>query len=322
PPAVLEPPYIGTFNAFVSDHALPRTYQWNLTLDQNLGSSQTLSASYVGELGRRLLRQNLLFGSPNPLFNNSYIWITTNASSSNYQALQLQFRRHLSRGLATLVSYTWSHSIDDTSTDVGLDNFVKPALDRGPSDFDVRHAFNAAFAYSVPSPAGVNPALGAMLKNWLVAGIWGVKTALPVNVTVGRSDTGTDPSFSPYNTRPDLIPGVPLYIDEPSLPGGRGINPAAFSVPAEIRQGDLGRNALRAFPQVQTDFAIQRQFRLGEKIKLDWRADFFNLVNHPSFYIDGTLGYYPPFASNPTFGSGVVMVAPPRQIQFALKVDF
>lgn len=123
-------------------------------------------------------------------------------------------------------------------------------------------------------------------------------------------------------TRPDLVPGVPLYIQNSTLPGGRGINPAAFSVPTEVRQGNLERNALRGFSFMQLDFALQRQFGITDKLKLEWRGDFFNLFNSPHFYVDGNLGSFPPFQSNPTFGAATLTVGGPRQIQLALRLRF
>ena len=328
PPPSFEPPYSATFTAFGPDHTLPRSYQWNLTVDQRLGANQVLSASYVGEVGRRLLRQSVLF-DPNPRFVNSTILITTNASSSDYHALQIQFHRRMSRRLAALLSYTWSHSLDDTSTDIGDDSIAAPRLDRGPSDFDVRHAFNAAFTYNIPKPSR-NRALRAILGNWSMNSIFTASAALPINIVVDQDITQ---GLGMVEARPDMVPDVPLYIYDPTLPGGRRINPAAFSVPAEIRQGNLGRNALRGFPVTQLDLALVRQFSITERIKLQGRADAFNFLNHPNFYVDKSLGD-PPLYPNLTFGEGVLMLANsgdlsplyhgggPRSIQLSLRLTF
>jgi len=108
PPLDLDPPYSGLFTVFPPDHQLPKTYQWNITVDRAFGVAQVLSTSYVGAVGRGLLRENTFF-DPNPLFSNAQINVTTNASSSDYHALQMQFRQRMSRGLASLLSYTWSH---------------------------------------------------------------------------------------------------------------------------------------------------------------------------------------------------------------------
>ena len=322
PPVSLDPPYSGAvFNVFGPDHQLPRSHQWNLTVDQRLGANQVLSASYVGEEGRRLLRPTLLF-DPNPRFSgDSAIVLATNASSSDYHALQIQFQRRMSRGLAALLSYTWSHSIDDTSADSGNGvNLVDPRLDRGPSDFDVRHTFNAAFTYEIPSP-GWRPALRAILSNWSVGTIFTAKTALPINVTVSRGDVGSDPSF--LVIRPDAVPGVPLYLQDSTVPGGRRINPAAFSVPIETRQGNLGRNALRGFPFTQLDFDFRRQFSITDKMKLQWQVDFFNLFNHANFNVfDSEVGSFgPPLEPNARFGVAIHDVGP-RSMQLSLRLRF
>ena len=141
-----------------------------------------------------------------------------------------------------------------------------------------------------------------------------------MNVVIERGDTGTDPTLN--QTRPDLVSGVPFYIQNPTLPGGRGINPAAFNVPVEFRQGDLARNALRGLSYSDWDFAVQRQFGIGERVKLEWRADFFNLPNTSHFALDGGLGFFPPLQPNPTFGIGNRPIGSPRQIQLALRIQF
>jgi hypothetical protein len=111
-------------------------------------------------------------------------------------------------------------------------------------------------------------------------------------------------------------------MENPTSPGGREINPAAFTVPLEVRQGDLARNALRGFAYSDWDFALQRQFGIGERLKLELRADFFNVLNTPHFALDGGLGLVPPFQPNPTFGIGNRTVGGPRQIQLALRLGF
>jgi Carboxypeptidase regulatory-like domain len=336
PPASFNPPYTGLFNVFAPDHQLPRSYQWNVTIDQRLGSNQLISASYVGELGRKLLRENVLT-DPNPMFLGSNIDLTTNASSSDYQALELQFQRRISHGLAALVSYTWAHSIDDTSDDQGGNNLTDPRLDRGPSDFDVRHTLSAAFIYDIPAP-GQNRTFRTVLGNWSMGGIFAARTALPVNAYVLRGDINVDPSLvvDSGQIRPDRVPGVPLYSADPTAPGGRRINPAAFSVPVEIRQGDLGRNALRGFPLTQLDLAVRRQFELTENLKLQFRLELFNIFNHPNFgSVDSNLGFYgPPLEPEPSFGVAVQSLANtggasplynvggPRSIQVSLRLGF
>jgi hypothetical protein len=102
--------------------------------------------------------------------------------------------------------------------------------------------------------------------------------------------------------RPDLVPGVPLWIANPNVAGGKEINPAAFTIPTGAVQGDLGRNALRGFGATQVDLALRRQFALRERVSLQARADIFNIFNHPNFG--------PPinYMSSPLFGQSTQML--------------
>jgi hypothetical protein len=321
-PVSLDPPFSSVrLNVFGPDHTQPRSYHWNLTVNQSLGTNQVISASYVGEAGRRLLQQNILF-DPNPLFvSNSQINLATNASSSDYHALQVQFQRRMSRGLSALLSYAWSHSTDDVSTDQGADYLPDARVDHGASDFDVRHAFNAAFTYDMPT-RDWKPAVGAILKDWSMDAIYMAKTSLPVNAIMDRGDSEFAAEALP--ARPDQVPGVPLYLQDSTLPGGRRINPAAFSVPIEARKGNLRRNALRGFSFSQLDFDVRRQFSITEAMKLQLRVDLFNIFNHPNFIsVDGYLGFFePPLDANPTFGTATPPVGSPRSIQLSLRLRF
>jgi len=251
--------------------------QWNIGFEQSLGSKRSLSGSYVGAVGRRLLRQELLL-NPNPDFGQ--VFITTNKAASSYHALQLQFQRRLSRSLQSHLAYTWSHSIDNASSDSfphSPSTIIDARFDRASSDFDVRHSFAGAITYDIPPPP-----FGAfgkrLLRNWSVDGILMARTAAPVDVFFIR-----DIGFGPFNLRPDLVPDVPLYFQAGSLPGGRTINREAFTVPQTARQGTLGRNTLRGFSLRQLDLALRRRFAVTERINLQFRMDVFNVFNRPNF---------------------------------------
>jgi hypothetical protein len=256
---------------------LPLTMQWNVGFEQSLGSKRNLSVTYVGAVGHRLLRLELL-SNPNPNF--AQVFVTTNGASSSYHALQLQFQRRLSRSLQSHIAYTWSHSIDNASNDSFANSpstIIDPRFDRASSDFDLRHSFAGAITYNIPAPPfgafGSRP-----LRGWSVDGILTARTAAPIDVFFTR-----DIGFGPFNFRPDLLPGVPLYLKDSSFPGGRAINREAFTVPQTARQGTLGRNALRGFPLRQLDLALRRRFALTERINLQFRMDVFNLFNRPNF---------------------------------------
>jgi hypothetical protein len=327
----LDPPYSGqSFLVFDPQISLPRTYQWNLTLQQSLGAAQTITASYVGAAGRQLLRRVSMLGSSPNFTDGSVIDLTANTATSDYDALQLQFQRRLPRGLQSLLSYCWSHSIDIASSDVGTQipsKYVPPEQNRGPSDFDVRHSFQAALLYEVPGLR--HDAVSAIFRHWLFASIFAARTATPVDVTVNRL-FGVDSVAA----RPDLVPGVPLYLRDTTVAGGRRINPSAFVVPVEERQGTLGRNALRGFPLSQLDLSVGRTFYFTETLNFLIRVDSFNVLNHPNFanpsgdLSSGSLFGVSTAMANTPFGgitnglSPLFRVGGPRSLQLSLRFNF
>jgi outer membrane receptor protein involved in Fe transport len=323
-PTPFSPPFPGGIHAFDPNLKLPLTYQWNVALEQSLGASQSFTASYVAAVGRRLLETKFLFGPLPAIPDLGFALITTNGSTSDYHALQLQFQRRLSRGLQALASYTWSHAIDEISGDINNGVPTESLSLRGNADFDVRHVFSAAITYEIPSP--IREGFGkAVLGNWAIDANMRAQSAYPFTPNAGGSfDLLVLPTGEAAFMRPNLVPGVPLYIDDPNAPGGRRVNPAAFQIPPPGEQGNAGRNILRGFSLNQVDFALRRRFQLGERLKLLFRAEAFNLFNHPNFAN--------PVSSltNPLFGEATRMqgvslgVFPggPRSMQFALRFEF
>ena len=312
---------------------LPRTYQWNLALEQSVGSSQSLSATYVGAVGRDLLRVTNLF-NVNPNFQ--FVALTDNTATSDYHALQLKFQRRLSRGLQVLASHSWSHSIDIASTDAIATNLntpgtiADPDVDRGNSDFDIRHSFTAGVTYDLPSP-GSQKIVKAILSGWSLDGFVFARTAPPVNV-VGASFFAAGTQLTP---RPNVNPGVPLELHGAQFPGGKIFNRAAFSAAPAGTQGNFGRNVLRGFGAWQADVGLQRQFHLTEKLGLRFRAEFFNIFNHPNFGNPTNTLTSPLFGRSTqtlasSLGSGgangglnpLYQIGGPRSVQFALKLQF
>jgi len=352
PPFSLTIPASGNISFFDRKLKLPRTYQWNAAIEQSFGSDQTFSATYVGAIGRKLLRTPVR-STPTFLF----IFATDNSATSDYHAMQLQYQRRLSKGLQALASYTWAHSIDIASNDSSAASSPRdPNIDRGSSDFDVRHAFNAAVTYDIPTP-DVGAFGNSIIRNWSLDTIVTARSATPVNLTARSAFTGG--FFT--SVRPNLIPGIPLYLDDPTAPGGKRFNnvvptaaqvaaagcvplapvnnptnaKGAFCTPQAGHQGTLGRNVLRGFPVYQVDLALRRQFNLTERIKLQLRGEVFNIFNHPNF------GDPLSFLASPLFGQSTVMlgtslgiggaaggfnplyqIGGPRSIQLAIRLNF
>ena len=333
PPAPTVDPPVSTIVLADPHLKLPRSYQWNVALEQSIGSSQSLSLTYIGAIGRDLLRVTSLF-NPNPNF--LFVGLTDNSATSDYHALQLKFQRRLSRGLQGLASYAFSHSIDTASTDILSTNLstpgtiASPNVDRGNSDFDIRHSFTAGATYNLPSPVS-RKVIQAVLGGWSLDGFVLARSASPVNV-VGPTFIVAGIALAP---RPNVNPGVPLELQGSQYPGGKIFNRAAFTVPPAGQQGNFGRNVLRGFGAWQADVGLQRQFHVTEEVELRLRAEFFNIFNHPNFgnpindLTSPLFGRSTQTLAN-SLGSGgsnggfnpLYQIGGPRSIQLALKLQF
>jgi hypothetical protein len=176
--------------------------------------------------------------------------------------------------------------------------------ERGPSDFDIRHAISAAFTYELPRR--FTGRLARFTNGWAVDGIFRARTGFPIDVL----DTGQFMGLSLANAfRPDLVSGQPVWIADASAPGGRRLNPAAFSAAPEFVQGNLGRNAIRGFGMSQVDLALRREFSVRERRSVELRLEAFDALNHPNFadpvsYLASPLFGYSASMLNVMLGSG------------------
>jgi hypothetical protein len=326
PTISLSPPYPDPVQGFAQDLRLPRSYQWNVALEKSFGRQQVFSATYVGQAGRDLLRQQALV-QPNANFAGDFL-LTLNDAWSNYDALQLQLRRPLASGLQVLLNYTWSHSLDNASNDVvtALSNSViSGSRDYSSSSFDVRQSFSGAFGYDLPAAAR-SRALVLLTQNWSLQAVAVARTGLPFNGVVLLASPGGVLAES----RPDLVTGQPLWIANSAAPGGKSLNPAAFSVPSPPRRGTEGRNDIPGFGLTQVDLSVGRTFPITERLHLQFRADAFNLLNHPNFANPLAFVEFGTFylSSTKMLNQGLGGLSPlfqeggPRSLQLSLKLTF
>jgi hypothetical protein len=325
-------PYNTTPYGYSPHLQLPYTLHWNASIEQSLGKWQALTVSYVASRASRLLQTNFLSPTNNP--NSSFLVLVQNGLTSDYDAFQTQFQRRLNAGLTALASYTWSHCLD-----YGSNNTLYGYI-RGNCDFDVRHSFSGAVSYNLPGVSS-NAVAHAVLSHWGVDTRFMARTAFPVGL-VGSGFFGPDEKY--HSESLTLVPGQTVYLSGANCasilqaagelqtgygcPGGRGFNPNAFTN-ASSGFGNAPRNFAGLFGAWQMDTAVRREFPINERMKLQFRAEAFNLFNHPNF---GTVDEY---FGDPKFGlatgtlanalsteSPLYQLGGPRSMQFALKLLF
>jgi hypothetical protein len=305
---------------------LPYSWQWNIGVEQGIGKNQSITLSYVGANGRRLLEEQRRNVNPlNPDFQDvSYF---PSGLTSSFESLQTEFQRSMYPGIEVLASYTWAHSFDYGSTDPFY------PLVRGNSNLDVRQNLEAAASWSSP------PAQHRFLSKKRLSEGWGLdarliaRTGFPVNL-LGNF------SFDPVTGRPDysgvdLFPGRPLYLHGSQYPGRRMFNAGlnaldpALALPEAPAPGDAPRNLLRGFPEVQGNFGIRQTYQLRERLNMQLKIEAFNVFNHPNF------GYIDPSFSDLLFGQSTKMLdqsfgnagalynqGGPRALQVSVKATF
>ena len=304
---------------------------YTASIQQALPDRSTLTLAYVGSQGRNLFQRtisNLVTGfTMNPTtgvatilreFGDRYaeMDVKTSGGTSSYNAMNVNWKRQLSRGLDASLSYTWGHNIGTSAGSneaTTAENNYSFAQERGDNSSDERHVRSVNAIWRVPLGAnkrfsfGGNRVINAVLGNWQIAGFENFHTGTPINVTVSRNNvvyrnvqTGvitTNPVVSggvvqtvPVinllgggqsrgTQRPDLVPGVNPYAD-PST--GFWLNPAAFAVPAPGTFGNLARNALRGPSFSQLDMSLSKDFTIAEGKKFRLRWDVYNIFNHPN----------------------------------------
>jgi hypothetical protein len=230
-------------------------------------------------------------------------------------------------------NYTWSHELDDMpNVLLGFADQNNLKLDYGSGDIDVRHCLNADVVYDIPSPHTGSRIANGILGGWRASTILQVRSGLPYDIGLLGSFFGEN--FNPV--RPDLVPGQPIYPANYHAPDSQ-LNPAAFAAfpMSATRFGTAGRNLGRGPAFSQWDFSIMKDTRLSERFKLEFRAEFYNIPNHPNFSSpNGTLcnavsaaGVCTPNAlfgvSTSTIGTTVSFGnGTERQGQFALRLLF
>ncbi|MCS6806826.1 MAG: carboxypeptidase regulatory-like domain-containing protein [Acidobacteriota bacterium] len=299
--------------------------QWNLVLQQEITRDLAVELGYVGNKGTRLEDDNVFNIPPpgpgpiqprRPFPQFGLGVIREDGAASNYHALQAKVEKRFSQGLTFLLSYNWSKVIDNCSNDGNVacfDNPFNKAAGRAVADFDVPHRFVFSYLYELPFGRGrpfLNTLSGLanhLLGGWQIAGIVVVQSGLPFSptVTVDTANIGVG------TRRPNRIGSG--RVSKPTLE--RWFNPADFTVPPFFSFGNSGRNILRGDRFSNVDFALHKNFAIRENSRIQFRAEFFNLFNHPNFGLPVT-------AINVPTAGRVLSATDPRIIQFGLRFEF
>ncbi len=318
--------------------------QWNLTLQQQLNATMTLSAGYVGQRATHLmvpmpyfqdvLNSNgtvsgtqYLAGNPTLLSEIGQISGTASIGNQDYDGLQISLQKRLSTGLQFQVNYTYSKCMTNNQGYYGqggqagqsnwyYQNIYDAAAEWGPCDYDATHNFVGNVVYDLPIGRNrtfgkdMNKALDAVVGGWEVAGILSVHTGFAL--TVSASDASNTGSRGP---RADCIAPGEVFGEQNSPSGGyQWFNPDSYAQPAAYTFGSCGIGTLRG-PGLSTfDLNLSKNFKFTERENLDLRADFINLTNTP-------------ILNAPNLGVGTTLgllqsSQGARNIQFALKLHF
>ena len=307
---------------------LPYSNLWNVAIEKSFQNHQSISVTYVAQIGRKQLRAAGIPPAQSGSNFPSGYYLLENASSSNYNALQVQYKRPLYKRVQALAHYTWSHSIDSASTS-GFHSFLQTGTlssERGSSDFDVRHSFSGTVTVDLPCATG--GFLRRVTENWSLAGVAQARSGLPIRITTTSiSGVGTFVQES----RPDLVPGQPIWVPDATTGPGKKLNVNAFATPSAGSQGNLPRNSIYGLGISQIDLSVQRNFPITERLRLSFRTDAFNVLNHANFA--NPLSDWEP--SSPSFGvftqmlnrglgglNALYQIGGPRSLQLSLRLAF
>ncbi len=343
----------------------PLVLQYNLSVQQQLPGQIVVQAAYVGSGGRHIER-HVDNAAPPTILNGSYFFPAGSArlnpnfaevrflrfdTTTSYHSLQMSARRRFAQGIAFQLSYTWAKSLDDQSGaqgqgDTPNDSYfatllVAPKFDRGRSSYDARQNFVANFTADLPFGPGklagrnLTGAAAKLLGGWQAQGVLTLQTGLTTgallsfdNARMASTRFSQRPNLASSCSKSSGVLGTPNQF--PNAVAAPYLNPACFSLAPAGFLGNLGRNAFDGPGLAALDFSLIKSTSVTEKLKLEFRAEFFNLLNHANFGYPSSTGtmiaFTAPGQAQPVGNfstlSNSPMTTSPRQIQLALKLTF
>jgi hypothetical protein len=348
------------------DARMPRLQQFNFSIQFQPAEAWLIETSYQGARGSDLASifinrnqvpfeyaldgRNTQRNRPYPMVNGAVI-PTFSIATSNYNAFNVRVEKRYSYGLNFLANYTIQKNLEalgagpsaytqNGGTSISLDAY-NLSREKGPAPIDVPQNFTLSFGYDLPwgprrrwlnqdSPAS------RLIGGWQVNGITTMRGGFPTDIRTNR----LPPIFNTFNM-PDRVKGAEMLIPRSERSADRYFNAAAFRVPGTVTAtngqqiqmfGDAARRLVRGPGSTNFDLSIFKDFQLTERYRLQFRSEFFNLTNTPTFFLPSSnspsmtcIGRTPGSAcndNNPEFGKLSASTATGRQIQFALKLYF
>jgi hypothetical protein len=337
------------------DIATPAVITWSLRIEQELASSTSLTVGYVGSHSyHQILSEDMNEPIPayastgqvyypntayaNPNLANSTSWVSQ--GTALYNAFELDLRRSFGNGFQLRGNYTWSKNLDDgsawnTSVSGNTPAFVSfpldPKIDWGPAATDVRNSASVNGSYELPfgpqkpflnhASAPVNFIVG----GWTASGILNVQTGFPFSPQLGYNAPGNGDTRNPV--RPSWNPNFTGKLYPHTV--GEYFNPNAFIAPTVVvgnttygTYGNVSRDSLVGPGLSELDFSAVKNSHLTERVDLQFRAEFFNILNHANFLTPNEVVYTSATQLSPTAGVVTATSTTSRQIQFGAKVQF
>jgi hypothetical protein len=343
----------------------PAVNEWNLSAEQQLGTSMALRLGYVGSFGYHEMlsvdpnsipaqicstaagcavdtagtrvAQGTKYipllptpsapassARPNPYLSAGFFWNT--GGNSSYNALQLELLRRLSKRLQFRGNYTWAKNLDMNSalTIAQAQNQPQMIMDRndvhrdwGPSALTPTSQGSISAHYEFPSAGPAIPGLRTLLGGWQLNGITTLLSGFPFTPQIGANRSGDGNTRNP--DRPNLNPNFsgPVLLRKQT----QWFNPSAFTLPTVRTWGSLGRGTLRG-PGLETvDLSLTKNTSLNERVGLQFRAEFFNVLNHTNLGVPNSI-VFTGTSISPSAGLITTTATTSRQIQFGLKLTY
>jgi hypothetical protein len=319
-----------TLGSIDTNQLTPNTQQWNLNIQHGLTDNMVLEIGYTGTKGSHFMRtQDLNQPLPDPRIAQGQLnansvrpykgWAVINhreqSYASNYHGLQVGLNRSFAKGVMFQTAYTWSKAIDNADYTGGIYGFYPNTRDasgeRARASFDANHNFIGSAVWDIPFLKSRKDVIGMAFGGWQVSGIYTLRTGLPISPELGRDNAGVGTAT---RQRPSASGSPFLSRSERSVT--RWFDSSVYSAPTLGTFSSVGRNVLSGPGWNQVDMTFMKYFAMAEGVRLELRAEAYNLFNNAQWNGVGLS-----FNTPSTFGR-VTSARDPRTMMVGARLQF